>query len=225
MCGRFAQTSSPETLITLFKLVSGAACEPRYNLAPTQPIVALRPTPAGRIAQHMRWGLVPSWADDLSRGAKLINARSETVFDKRSFAESARHRRCIIPADGFYEWIASKHGRLPTLFRPTQGPIMCLAGLWSTWAAEDGEVIYTATILTTAANATLQPFHHRMPVLLTGDSVDTWLDSSVTDTNILMPLLKPAPEDAISLHPVSTRVNSVRNDDRHCWDPATDPLN
>jgi len=173
----------------------------------------------------MRWGLVPPWAKDLSGGSKLINARAETVFEKRSFSKPARHQRCVVPADGFYEWRKTKEGRSPTLFRPKLNTPFCFAGLWSRWVNAEGEVVYTATILTTAANTTMKPFHHRMPVLLSGKNVDTWLDESLTDPHRLTPLLKSADDNAISSQPVSNRVNSVRNDDQLCWSKPDDPTN
>ena len=219
MCGRFAQTTSSEELIRLFNLIMGVSATPRFNLAPTQPVLTVRSSPAGRIPQAMRWGLVPPWAPDLKRGASMINARSESVFEKRSFSHPVRHQRCVIPASGFYEWRETPGGKMPTLFRPTDALVFRFAGVWSTWAQADGEVVYTTTILTTEANPVMRPFHHRMPVILTPTGVDTWLQDSETRQEVLAPLLRTAPPESIMLKPVSKRVNSVRHDDALCWDP------
>lgn len=219
MCGRFAQTTPADVLVRLFKLVRPISVSPRFNLAPTQPVVAIRASPNGRFHQHLRWGLVPPWAPDLKHGARLINARSETIFSKRSFAEAARHRRCIIPASGFYEWENTPRGKLPILFKPETDPVLCLAGLWSPWADSSGAVTYTATILTTEANRTMQPYHSRMPVILQGSDVDTWLDASICDPTPLRPLLRPAGEAALKTMALTARVNKVSNDDPSCWDP------
>ena len=167
----------------------------------------------------MRWGLVPPWAPNLKRGASMINARSESVFEKRSFSHPIRHQRCVIPASGFYEWRETPAGKMPTLFRPTSEQIFRFAGLWSTWAQDDGEVVYTTTILTTEANMVMRPFHHRMPVILTREDTDIWLNSAETRAELLEPLLKAAPPDSVALEPVSRRVNNVRNDDARCWQP------
>ena len=223
MCGRFAQVTDSKKLTELFSLISNAAGSPRYNIAPTQPIVVIRHTLSGRTAQHMRWGLVPPWAPDLHNGAKLINARAETVFQKASFSVAARHQRCIIPADAFYEWQKTENQRIPTLFRPTTNVPFFFAGLWSPWANNEGDLVYTATILTTAANDTMQPFHHRMPVILGRADADIWLEHTVTTPDRLLPLLKQAPNDAIRSQPISTRVNSVRNDDLACWSAPESP--
>lgn len=148
----------------------------------------------------------------------MINARSESVFEKRSFSRPARYQRCVIPASGFYEWRETPAGKMPTLFRPTDAPVFRLAGLWSTWAKDDGEIVYTTTILTTAANPVMRPFHHRMPVILTPEATNAWLSTDEHRPEALAPLLRTAPPESIRLAPVSKRVNSVRNDDERCWD-------
>jgi putative SOS response-associated peptidase YedK len=221
MCGRFAQTTSSEDLVRLFQLIMGVSASPRFNLAPTQPVLTVRASPNGRIPQAMRWGLVPPWAPDLKRGASMINARAETVFEKRTFSQPARQQRCIIPASGFYEWRETPAGKMPTLFRPADSSVFRFAGLWSAWAQDDGEVVYTTTILTTEANTVMRPFHHRMPVILSSEDSDRWLCSETQQPDQLLPLLRPAPPKAISLLPVSKRVNNVRHDDQRCWDPPS----
>lgn len=222
MCGRFAQTTDPDDLVRLFQLIGRPSARKRFNLAPTMSITAVRHSPSGRIAQHTRWGLVPSWAPDLRSGANMINARSETVFEKRSFARLARTQRCVIPASGFYEWRDTPAGKLPTLFQPAEGGALRLAGLFSTWADDTGEITYTSTILTTEANRTMRPFHHRMPVLLDGDGANQWLDATLQDPSKLTHLFQSAPESALRLRALTTRVNRVVNDDPQCWDPYID---
>lgn len=223
MCGRFAQTTPSDQLVQLFQLIIGFDLQPRFNLVPTQPILGIRTTDQGRMAQHFRWGLVPPWAPGLQVGNKMINARSETVFEKRSFAKAARHQRCVIPSSGFYEWQSTPDGKRPTLFTPTHGPIFRFAGLWSTWADDIGTVHYTATILTTQANGTMAPFHHRMPVLLPPEGTQAWLDPSVTEPAALQPWLISAPNDGIAHRPLTPRINNGLHDDPECWAPFVGP--
>ena len=223
MCGRFAQTTPPEDLVRIFDLASTLHSNTRFNIAPTQPIVTIRGHANGRHAHICRWGFVPSWAKDLKIGNKMINARSETIFEKRSFAHAAQHQRCVVPASGFYEWRETPAGKMPTLFTPTSGPIFRFAGLWSSWTDPQGELIYTATILTTQANSVMAPFHHRMPIFLDDEATHKWLDPRNTDPEQLKPILKTPEEDSTRLRAVSKRVNNVRNDDPKCWDNATSP--
>ena len=150
----------------------------------------------------------------------MINARAETVFEKRSFAHAARHQRCVVPASGFYEWRDTPAGRMPTLFTPREEGVLRFAGLWSSWADQEGSLTYTVTILTVAANRVMQPFHHRMPAMLNRRAANTWLNAKLHHPAELHPILQPAPPDALHLRPVSTRVNSVRNDGPKCWDSA-----
>ena len=220
MCGRFAQTTSPEELVRIFDLASTLYAVPRFNIAPTQPIIAVRSHQDGRHAHRFRWGFVPPWAKDLRVGNKMINARSETVFEKRSFAHAARHQRCVIPASGFYEWRDTPAGRMPTLFTPREDKVLSFAGLWSSWTDFEGSLVYSATILTVAANRVMAPFHHRMPVILSQTTRNTWLDPNISDTRELHAVLQTAPPDTLHLRPVSARVNNVRNDDPKCWDSA-----
>ena len=220
MCGRFAQTSSPEALIKIFDLASVLPFDKRFNIAPTQPILVVREHHDGRHAHLCRWGFVPPWAKDLRIGHQMINARSESVFEKRSFAHAARHQRCVIPASGFYEWRDTPTGKMPTLFTPASQSVFHFAGLWSSWTGHDGALVYSATILTTKANRIMAPFHHRMPVLLDPTSSDTWLDSSLNEPSHLKPILQTAAPDTLHLRAVTKRVNNVRNDDPSCWEPA-----
>ena len=219
MCGRFAQTTSSDDLVNLFQLMTQVAITPCYNLAPTMNAFIVRETSAGRIGQQTRWGLVPSWAPNLKRGSDLFNARSESVFEKPSFAKLARTQRCVIPASGFYEWRDTPAGKMPTLFTPAHEPVLRFAGLWSTWADDHGEITYTSTILTTEANRTMAPFHHRMPVLLTSNGSDQWLNNSIQNPDDIRHVLVSAPNDALQLRPISRRINNVRNNDSDCWGP------
>ena len=219
MCGRFAQTTPSSDLVRIFQLVMGIEVTPRFNIAPTQNILVIRGATEGRQAQHCRWGLVPRWAEDMNTGRNMFNAHAESIFQKRSFAQPARQQRCIVPASGFYEWRDTPAGKVPVLFTPTDGPFFRLAGLWSAWADNQGNLTYTATILTTSANDTMAPFHHRMPVIFSDNECETWLDTQLTEPDLLAPILKPAPPAMISFRPVSTRVNNVRNDDPACWEP------
>jgi putative SOS response-associated peptidase YedK len=220
MCGRFAQTTHPDDLVRLFKLVLGLDLTPRYNVAPTQDVLIIRGHPEGRRAHSYRWGLIPPWAEDLRMGARMINARSETVFDKASFKTPVRRQRCIIPVSGFYEWQKSPTGRDPLLFTDPGGAPLSLAGIWSTWQAPDSTHVQTTSILTTQANQDLAPVHHRMPVILDGASMDVWLDERITEWSRLQPVLQPAPDHRLVSRAVSRYVNSVQNEGRECWDAA-----
>jgi len=222
MCGRFAQTTTADELVRLFRLTAGISAMPRYNIAPTQNALVIRDSANGRIAQSCRWGLVPSWAPDLRHGASMINARSETVFTKPTFAPLCATQRCVVPASGFYEWRQTPEGKAPTLFTPRDQPLLRLAGLWSTWADDNGTLTFSFTILTTTANQTMSALHHRMPVLLSQDGADQWLHSPTVEPTKLMPLLVPSPEHSLNLTPVSTRVNNVRHDDPLCWAHSDD---
>lgn len=196
----------------------------RYNIAPTQSIIAIRRTETGepRSAANLRWGLVPSWADDLSIGNRMINARSETVDTKPSFRKAFASRRCLIPADGYYEWKKVADGKQPYLIERRDGGMLAMAGLWESnrKIAEDGTAIQTCTILTTSANQTTGEIHQRMPVFLDVDDHEQWLDPGYRDTEQLKQLLTPAPEDWLQLTAVSRRVNSPKQDDAECITPV-----
>jgi putative SOS response-associated peptidase YedK len=204
---------------------------PRYNIAPTQSIVCILRESTGRTLVQdpkwtgqprtpikARWGLVPSWAKDLAIGNRMINARSETVDSKPSFRKAFASRRCLIPADGYYEWKKVSDGKQPFLIEPKDGGILAMAGLWeeNSRIAEDGTPIRTCTILTSEANQTTSVVHDRMPVLLSQRDHEQWLDPGFRDTEELKALLAPAPEDLLQMTPVSRHVNSPKNDDEEC---------
>ncbi|MGB7348090.1 MAG: SOS response-associated peptidase [Pirellulaceae bacterium] len=199
---------------------------PRYNIAPTQRIATIVQHQPGDHRQLMfpRWGLVPSWADDLAIGSRMINARSETVDSKPSFKRAFASRRCLVLADGYYEWAKTASGKQPYLIQPSEGGVVAMAGLWEAnkkLAVSDEEPILTCTILTTSANAATESIHDRMPVFLSESDYTTWLDSSFRDTDALKTLLRPAAADFLLATPVSKRVGNVRNDDPECVEPVS----
>ena len=186
---------------------------PRYNIAPTQPIVVVREGDKGRELVPMRWGLLPAWVKDPDDFPLLINARAEGIAQKPSFRAAFKRRRCLVPASGFYEWQASGgKSKQPYWIAPENGGLIAFAGLWETWIGADGSEIDTATIVTRQANAALTPIHHRMPVLIEPADFDLWLSESA-DPKAAEMLLTAAADERLSAVPVSTRVNRVANDD------------
>jgi putative SOS response-associated peptidase YedK len=215
MCGRYAQYSPAEAIADAFgALLEIDAEDPRYNAAPMQWLPVVRQRPNGdRVVQRLRWGLMPSWSKDESIGAKLINARGETVATKASFRAAFRQRRCIVPADGFYEWATRPDGKQPYYLHAPDGSLLALAGLWERWTRpDDGESIDSFAIVTTDANAVVGTLHNRMPVILAPAGVAAWLDRE-TPAEVLQGLLVPCPGERLAMHPVSRAVGSVRNDD------------
>jgi putative SOS response-associated peptidase YedK len=213
MCGRYLLTAPVAALTDQFGLAASARLIPRYNIAPGTPVALIKATPEGRILTLAQWGLVPSWAKDPAMGGKLANARSETVAEKPSFRAPFRRHRCLIPADGFYEWQArSGAPKQPFLFRAAAGGTLAFAGLYEQWESPDG-CLDSCTILTTAANAFMAPVHDRMPVILAAADFDLWLDPEPQVAARLQALLRPAPEDLLLRIPVGPRVGNVRNDD------------
>lgn len=221
MCGRFTLTESGQVLMEELGLLSiPEDYRPRYNVAPGQLILAARDGDHGRKGAMLKWGLVPPWAKDPSIGNRMINARSESVAEKPSFRKAFDRRRCIIPADGFYEWRKDGKAKMPIRFRLRGGRPFAFAGLWEAWRPPNGgETLFTCTILTTAANELVQPVHDRMPVILPKDAVDLWLDRDVPGEGVAS-LLAPYPAEEMEAYEVSTRVNSVRNDDPECIQPV-----
>ena len=213
MCGRFALYTPAEAVVRLFRLDGAPDLSPRYNIAPTQPVVAIRPGEGGgREARMLRWGLVPFWAKDPSIGSRMINARGETVAEKPAFRQAFRRRRCLIPADGFYEWQKVPGGKQPWYISARDEVPLAFAGLWERWDKRGTEApVETCTIVTTAANATLLPLHDRMPVILGAADWDAWLDDAASST-LLRDLIRPAPDNLLSARPVSRRVNRPVND-------------
>ena len=229
MCGRFTLALSPEELAQLMALDAALDLElglrPRYNIAPGQDIVAaVQDAPgAERTARAFKWGLVPNWARDPAVGNRMINARSETASEKPSFREAFQRRRCLIPAEAFFEWQRRGAKKQPWLFRVKDEPGFCMAGLWETWRPPEGDPLHTCTILTTAANDLLRPVHDRMPVILRRDDYERWLTAQPDATAGLRDLLMPFPADAMEAWPVDTLVNSPRNDGPECVLPMKEP--
>jgi len=233
MCGRYALTTSVELLVELFGLAGYVDLEARYNVAPTQdaPVVRVNRETGERNMEMLRWGLIPRWAKDAGVGARAINARSETVAEKPTFREAMRARRCLVPADAFYEW--KKNGgrgsreKQPFCIRLRDGGPFALAGLWERWCPpapegepEDAPAIESFTVLTTSPNALVEPLHDRMPVIVEPKDFERWLDPNADDVDALRPLLRPLDAGLMTAFPVSRRVNSPRNDDRTCIEPV-----
>lgn len=214
MCGRMTQYLSSEEIAALFgaePLVSLAGG--RYNVAPTQTALVVEEDGERRVIAAHRWGLIPPWADSAKIGSQMINARSETVAEKPSFRSAFKRQRCLVPVDGFYEWQKVGSTKVPHAIVRKDGQPLALAGLWSSWRdPATGEELRTFTVITTQANATMQPLHERMPVILPDDAWERWLDPTFTDIPALQALLRPAPDDLLNAYPVSRLVNDVRND-------------
>ena len=225
MCGRFTLTTTAEDLARSFELVELPGLSPRYNIAPTQQVATVRAVVqeegGGRELRLLRWGLVPSWAKDLKIGSRMINARAETVAEKPAFRRAFRSRRCLVLADGFYEWRRVGKQRQPHFISMRDGRPFAFAGLWERWVdPEDGQVVESCTVLTTRPNALMEKIHDRMPVILEPGDHATWLDPRITDPEQLEPLLRPHAAGEMTSHPVSARVNSPRNDDPSCVSPV-----
>ncbi len=223
MCGRFTLTLPAEKLCLLFKVPSVPPLPPRFNIAPTQPALVVRQARGEREACLLKWGLVPPWAKDPSMGPRLINARSETVREKPSFAPAFRKRRCLVPADGFYEWRKTQGGSRPYLFRFRDKRPFAFAGLWERWERGPGEPLETFTILTTRANPLVAPIHPRMPVILDPRDYQPWVDPAFRDLPRLEALLRPFPPEEMEGFPVTPRVNKPDFDEPSCVEPLPDP--
>ncbi len=218
MCGRFT-LFEPDTILAREFGVSGLPPRsPRYNIAPSQSVAAIRAAPAGsgRELALLRWGLIPSWSKDPAIGNRLINARAETVREKPSFRSAFKRHRCLIPANGFYEWQRQERGKQPFYVRMRDGHLFAFAGLWDRWEGGEEAAVESCTILTTVANSALAPIHDRMPVILPPGEYARWLDSCLEDTDSLANLLVPFPAEEMDAFPVSPRVNSPSVDDEGC---------
>jgi putative SOS response-associated peptidase YedK len=220
MCGRYTLASPTERLAEEFGL-DGTSVElaPNYNVAPTQGVAAVLEEGGQRRLEVLRWGLIPPWADDPGIGSRMINARSETAPGKPSFRRAFRERRCLIPADGFYEWQRTNGAKQPYYIHMEDGRPFAFAGLWESWSKGGEGEVRTCTILTTGANALVGEVHDRMPVILAHDAYDVWLDPA-SERDELTGLLAPYPEDEMEAYPVSRFVNSPSNNDPRCIEPA-----
>jgi len=227
VCGRFVSTSPPDEIATYFgaevdeRLVDPQG--PNHNVAPTQDIFAVLEGGGGRRVESLHWGLIPFWAKEAKIGNKMINARAETIATSGAFKHAFKKRRCIIPADGFYEWTkrAGQQKKQPWfIHRPDDEPI-AFAGLWEVWRPEGSQdELVSCTIITGEPNDKMAEIHHRMPIMLPPDAWDQWLDRDEQDTEALGRFLVPAPSSLITFHPVSTEVNNVRNQGTHLMDPV-----
>lgn len=212
MCGRYSLTASLDELARRFDFDSNRDdFEPRYNIAPTQQVLAVVGGDARR-AGFIRWGLIPQWAKGDSASPPVINARAETVAEKPTFRDSLRRRRCLILADGFYEWQKMGDAKRPMRVALRSGEPFAFAGLWSMSSDPEGNRVSSCAIITTAANDLLRPIHHRMPVILSEEVEDLWLDTALDDSQTLTQLLEPYPDDALEAYEVSALVNSASND-------------
>jgi putative SOS response-associated peptidase YedK len=191
---------------------------PRYNIAPTQSVPVIRQNPKEPVRELslFRWGLVPSWAKDPSVAARMINARSETASTKPAFSEALKFRRCLVPADGFYEWRKTGKVKEPYCFEINDGQLFAFAGIWERWNDPSGKPLETCSILTTTPNGVTSAVHDRMPVILNPDNYDLWLDPGLKDAALVSDLLRPCDARLMRCYPVSSRVNSVINDDEEC---------
>lgn len=224
MCGRFTLHIPPELLAEIFGLIEIPTFPARFNIAPSQKVAVIRQNGDGQNRlDFLRWGLIPSWAEDISIGYKLINARSESVHEKHSFRHAIRYRRCLIPTSGFYEWVQEGKTKKPLYVCMKDGSPMVFAGLWESWKSPEGEVIESCTILTTTSNKLIESLHDRMPVILHSQEYDIWLDREMTDPEKLKHLYKPYPADLMEIYPVSSQVNSPRNDSPDCIKPVINP--
>lgn len=221
MCGRFALFSDADTLARRFQAPPPPDWFPRYNIAPSQPILIVRAEHAERRFAAVRWGLIPHWAKDIKTGYSTINARAETVAQKPAFREAFSHRRCLVPADGFYEWQARAGAKIkqPWFVCLKDRLPMALAGLWERWQSPEGDLVESATIIVTRANALMQPIHERMPVILPAGDWDRWLDPTLSDRPTLETMLRPYPAGDLTAWPVTTLVNNPRNDSPECITP------
>ena len=220
MCSRYSQTLPPDAMRSLFGYRNRIDLPPREAIAPSEPIPVVRQTGCqGRELVLMRWGLIPSWVKDPNAFSMLINARSETALEKPSFRAAMRHRRCLIPADGFYEWTGPKGERRPFHVARADGGPIAFAGLWEHWQGAQGEEMESVTILTTSANTDLAPLHHRMPVIIDPDDFDAWVDCERIPAEEVMELLRAAPDGLLEPAAVDRQAANPRRTDRGAAEP------
>ena len=223
MCGRFIQCASGDRLAERFHLPMAPKLTPRYNVAPSQPVGVIRVAGGGdREYASLRWGLVPAWSPEPRTAYSTINARAETVADKPAYRQAFRRRRCLIPADGFYEWRSMGNRKQPYCIAPADGEPVAFAGLWERWE-RDGQALESCTILVTQANAVIAPIHDRMPVILEPADEARWLDPALTDPAALQALLVPCPPERLRLWPVSPALNHPRHEGPDLMAPVTLP--
>jgi putative SOS response-associated peptidase YedK len=223
MCGRYRLSRRKQIIEEHFEIADwDDDWSPRYNIAPTQPVPVIRQHPKEPVRQisSMRWGLIPNWAKDPSIATSTINAKSETAATKPAFRDPLRFRRCLIPADGFYEWKRTGTAKQPYCFELNEGELFAFAGLWDGWKNAEGQWIKTCSILTTVPNAVTSAIHDRMPVIIASSDYDLWLNPALQNIAVISELLKPYDARLMRCRPVSTRVNHVANDDEECSRPV-----
>jgi putative SOS response-associated peptidase YedK len=220
MCGRFVQYSDPGIYASCFDAEAFPAAAPRYNVAPTQPVLVVRKTDERRELVPLRWGLIPSWSKGPESGYSMINARAETVASKPAYRNAFKYRRCLIPTEGFYEWRKEGRAKTPFLIRRADGEPFGMAGLWERWRGTEGETIESCTIIVTEANAVVQELHDRMPVILAPEDYAAWLDPENKDADGLRRMLRPADPAPWMLREVSRKVNSPKNDSPELIEPV-----
>ena len=220
MCGRYTLRTPVDSVAEAFEIEEyPSSITPNYNIAPTQEVAAVVEEDEKRKLEMLHWGLIPSWAKDPSIGNKMINARAETVAEKPSFRRAFKVRRCLILADGFYEWKKTDDGKQPYHVKMEDGSLFAFAGLWETW--QNGEEIRSCTIITTDANNLMSEIHHRMPVILHPEDYAMWLDHDFEEKEVLTTLLKPYPANVMEAYPVSRRVNKPSNNEPSVLEPAS----
>lgn len=220
MCGRFALKTPPAKLKAAFGLDEVVDFAPRFNIPPSTDIPVIRQSLEGKRVLHLiRWGLVPHWAKDPAIGNRLNNARSESAAGKPAFRDAIRRRRCLVPADGFYEWKAEGRQKLPYYISLKTGVPMAMAGMWESWRTPDGEILRTCCILTTGPNDVMEPIHDRMPVIIDPADYAFWLDPEMTEPEALGPLLSPYPADKMRAWPVSRNVNRANYEAKDAIEP------
>jgi putative SOS response-associated peptidase YedK len=218
MCGRYRLSKRKQLIEEYFETANEVDWEPRYNIAPSQDVGIIRQDSSRphREFSQVRWGLIPYWAKEASIGHKMINARSETVADKPAFREAFKNRRCLVPADGFYEWARTGKAKQPFHFGMQDDSLFAFAGIWDRWKDASGNPVETCSILTTTPNSLLAVVHDRMPVILERHNYELWLDPGFEDLNSLSEMLRPFNPDLMKSYPVSTRVNAPKNNDPEC---------
>lgn len=225
MCGRYVITSPPEAVKELFGYVGNPNFPAQYNIAPTQPVPIIRSMSGEREFALVRWGLVPSWMKEFPTTRPLINARAETLLEKPSFKRAAMRRRCLFPVNGYYEWQRSgKSAARPHFIHQPNNDLFAIAGIWEHWQGADGSEMETAAMITTEANDSLKPIHHRMPLILDKEAQDFWLGMEDATPKEISRWLKPAPTGFLEAHAVSPRVNKVSNNDAGLLDEIAEEI-
>lgn len=222
MCGRYALNTTAQELLDHFQLVQSIDFPARFNIAPTLEVPVIRQSPQGdRVAGLLKWGLVPNWSKDPAIGAKLNNARGESIAQKPSFKDAFQHRRCLVPASGFYEWKAVGKDKQPHFIHYRTAELLAMAGLWESWRAPSGQIVRTFCVITTGPNVVMSPIHDRMPVLIQPQDWEAWLDPKVAGGDVAG-LVVPAPDDLLVAWPVSKAVSWAANEGPELLEPMTE---